>query len=1089
MKSPICPQCSAKVDLGDKFCRYCGYELSHYRMIEEQKLVTVIFSDLSGYSHISEVLDPEELGELMKEIFVKAGNIVVDYGGIVEKFIGDAIVALFGVPTMYEDDPVRAIRAAFRIHKAVDDINGAMNNIDGITLKMHTGINSGYVLVEGSSLGLVSPKALGSPINIASRLSDIASAGEILIGEAIYASAKRFFHLKGMGSQSLKGFVEPIYVYSVVSKRAESEADNWGSRISRFVGRDKELSTFRTHCESLEKNNRGAVICITGEPGIGKSRLIAECKAISTKLNWHEARCYQYTMNSPYFPFSTIASQILNNYCNNQIQDKKTDMREIFRFLTGSDDLYPYIADLCGFEKGVRPDVPPDIWKGKIFEAFSMLIRGVSKLGQTIICVEDIHWADRSSMELLDFLASYNMDTYPCIFLLSYRKGRNLSFANYEIHLQELNRGHVDEMINSLLGTRSLAGSVLSLVFKRTSGNPFYVEELVNHLLEKDRISSISGEIDSSAIAKDIPLTIKALIAARIDNLDPGSKRLLQEASVIAKRFSKGLLSLMTSRPDRMDEHLDYLMDSGLVRRVGDGGDEYTFNHVLTQEVAYESFFKRDRRSLHAKIASILELKPESERNCILDVLAHHFRLSGDLDKAIQYSMLAAKRQQKAGSWAEATKLYLAAEEDIKKRRDIIRWKDTLPEIWEGIWSCARIFNPDKAIYALKKLVSAYEERGLKEAEAFAMIRLINVYSQKGLFQKAIDIFKRASNEVKGDNFWQAVARTAIAYTYTYLGCPNISLKYLDKARPLFKEKEHRFFLGVNYITTLTAHIWRADVHNALVWYRKTRSICTDNMYVDIGLLADIWLGYVYYLTGKFSKAKGLFLKCAAAESKMGVLAGGLTYVRIQSAIYFNSMYMGFSQEANMELDNFIRFSEGFKMKGSHALISLYRSWVLISEGRLDEARHFLEGAVPGLKKGVANRLPYALSALAYTYFRLGDMAYADKLADKGILWNLKHGNQDQLIWSYRIKGCVATRLGLLDDAKVFILNALDLSRKCGMPPHIAWCLAAFGDLHSRQGDNARARNFYKKAFNLWQKMGNLYQAGKVEEFAFAPCL
>ena len=1073
-----------KVDTEDRFCRHCGYPLWKDRQEDaDQRLVTVVFSDMSGYSTISEALDPGDLGDLMDRIFSAAVEVISAHGGLVEKFIGDAVVALFGARKAREDDPINAIRAALRIHRVIDGISSDLGSIAGVNLKMHTGINAGYVLLKGGKTTELSPKTLGSPINQASRLSDMAAPGEILIGEVMYTYARKRFVLEDLGRHRLKGFRKHTRVYRVVSERGEEQvhSNKLHGDSPRFIGRQEELKVLGTAYKDLI-SGRGAAISIRGEAGIGKSRLVSEYrkKLDDNSRRWYEARCFQSHSNVPYLPFSEFARQILGA---DAFMPDLDVLEKRFVSITGSSLHFRYLTVAMGAEDYTTvSDADPGLWKGKIFDTFKLLLDRVSRLGRTVFCIEDLHWADNSSMELLEYLLSGSDNRCPCIFILTHREGLILPYVDTTIQLDEFNRGQVKDMIASLTAGRSPSmsadQSTLELIYSKAGGNPFYVEELTTYLLEKGIVYPVYTT--RKGIMTKVPLTVETLVSARLDGLDRGAKLLLQEASALSSTFSRDLLLRVVSEPSKLDKHMAALLAAGFIKVLDRARGLYGFKHEIAREVIYASILRRARVSLHARIAAALEADSEGEMQGLFDMLAYHYRQSGDTDMSLKYSLLAAERHQRSGSLAEALILYSSAERDIKKTGEGSGYEETLPEIWEGMWSCARIIEPDTAIYALTRLAAYNKKKGHKESEWFTQLRLVNLFSQKGRFKKAIEVFREVYREVKDKSLWRAVAFTAVAYTYTYLGRPKISLKYLEKARPAFNKDEHRFFLGANYITTLAALVWMADIHKSLAWYKKTRSICEEGDNMDIALMADIWLGYVHYLAGKPTRARQIFKACEEAYKKMGRLNGGLAYIKMQSVIYFESIYMGQTKVARKELQMFIEFSRRFRIKGSDALGLLYRAWILISEDRHREAVGLLEKAVSGLRKGIANRLPYAINALAAAYLKLGSTDRALSLIEEGHSWNLKNGNKDQLIWSWRIKGDIATNMGQLDKAYVYINNALGLSRSLGMSPHVAWSFTSLAHLFDKKGDVEKAEILYKRACRMWMGMSNPYQAERV---------
>jgi len=1021
---------------------------------------------LSGYSGLAEVLDPEDLQEVVGKIFREATKIITSYEGIIEKFIGDAIVAIFGVGKTHEDDAVRAILSALDLHSIVEKSGKILVPLIDKDLCMHSGINTGEVFVGSTGADPFNHGALGAPINIASRLSDMARPGEILIGDSLVFEARRFFQLEYLGKRRLKGFRENSGVYRVVSPRQTPLALHRDrGRIAQMIGRENQLKALDRAARDV-RNQNGSIVCISGDPGVGKSRLLQEFKnVIAGDMPWFETRCFAFAKDSPYFPFSVLIRQMLGLEGQGlSFQKVKAKIVSIMN----SELFASLLASLCCDEFG-NGETQPDVWKSKLFDAVSSLLHSFAFKQPIIICFEDIHWADQSTLDLLRYLVNYPQTPYPCLFLISFRSQPSFALPGMVIHLKDLSNQQSKAMAESLIPDQKPNTDTIEYLFNATGGNPFYLEEMVNYLI--DRGSSLNSETFFKNGGK-IPTTITGLITARLDNLSPTSRCVIQKASVIGRVFLGSLLCSISSAPEHVSSALDELVEAGFINALG--RDEYTFRHALTQEVSYASMLKRERKLIHKNLGVEIEDRYRQNLDSACDVLAYHFSRSPDEKRAIRYSILAAQKSQNAGSWVEAAEHYRIADNILQRQHDDSKDRQNmLISVWEGIWNCTRIFNPDKAIYALERLVQYYSTEKEEKAEAFARIRLINLYSQKGLFDQAREAFSSAVSLVENDQILRAAAETAVAYTYTYLGQPCMALDYLENSRRVFKPQD-TFFLAVNCLSTLTAWVWKGNTTKALRWYRKTKEVSGN--YVDLDLMADLWLGYIKYLKGDFSQGMRLFSKVYQAEQKLGVSAGGLSYIRIQSSIYFNTRYMGNPGVARQDLNSFQKLSEQVQVKGSEELTNLYRAWILLEESQFGQARDLLEMALPGLQAGIANRVPYALNALAEALLMQGCLEEAKKIAERGVAWNLQNQNQDQLIWAYTIMGRICISAQEYDNARKFLMQAFRLAKTCEMNPHRAWTFAAWGKLWEQRGNRSNAQACFSKAAHLWSAMGNQHQ-------------
>jgi len=1061
----VCPCCSGQCDRSDRFCRNCGESLCQRIQIQEYRHITALFSDLCDYTPLTEELEPEKLKDIMDTLFRKASLIISSYKGVVEKFAGDGVIALFGVDEMHEYDSIRAILAAKEIHRFASELADKVSATLGRRIAMHTGINSGMVLVDQLCGSPLSSGVLGTPINIASRLSDLAGPDDILIGDTVWADARRYFTIEHLGKKHIKGLKDPMDVFRVLSPREKPLClHREVGLVSSMIGREEQFGILISAIDRL-RYNCGCAVWISGDPGVGKSRLIEEAKKhVTSQVRWIQAQCLDHAKDTPYFPITLLVKELLDiGRSSNSCQDLEDRITK----LSCDPSIIPEIAYLCGLSP-VNTTHTPDEHRSRLSDAVSCLLESAAMKQSLIFCVEDIHWADRSTLDLMEYLFQDTDILLKSLFIISSRPGSFSCVHDIHIHLKDLTREETDTMIRRMLDGGTVYETVLDYLFRETGGNPFYIEEIVNYFMESDRsLSTCSGQ----HVSADVPSTVQKVIGSRIENLGKKLKTVLREASVIGKVFSEKLLSAVSTQRDHVAGHLHDLVKAGFVRREDQG--LYAFRHALTREVAYRSILKRNREKMHDNTGCALERMYENKEE-VCDILAYHFDLAQDSQKAARYSMMAARKFHAEGSWVEAASMYLTAEKWLNVSIDGTANREDLVAVWEGIWSCARIFSPDKALRALESLRLYYRKNSMNTQEAFVLVRMINLYSQKGMFAEALKMYEHALDLVSGDSILSSAARTAVAYTYTYLGKPETALAFLDQARPALKKDP--FLLSVNHLTTLTAYVWKGSIRDAHTWYRKTKQ--SGGIYRDLDLMADINLAYSCLLEGKFEMAKSLFDQVLRQERKLGNLAGGLSYLRIQSSIYFNARYAGDLYTAREELVMFKRL--GTDMKGASGLIDLYHAWILVEERSYEKAKELLMRSCRVFEKGLANRLPYALNALAETLDNLGEYQEAASAALRCISWNEQNGNQDQLIWALRIMGTIRTHQEMYAEAMDYLKRASYLSGRCSLRPHTAWNMQAWGDYFHGMRKAGKAQRCYYRAAALWSGMGNDYQAKKL---------
>jgi len=678
----ICPSCNFVNPPEFIFCGKCGHQLeeSVTRKIEptieeERKLVTVLFSDLSGYTAMSERLDPEEVKKIMSQIFGEITSAVSKYDGTIQKFIGDAVVAFFGVPKVHEDDPVRAIRTAKEINELVDAISPQFESRVGKRLAMHTGINTGLVVTGEVTTGKGILGVTGDTVNLASRLSTLAKPSEILVGEDTYRQAEWFFNFEPLEPASVKGKVEPVQVYRVAGIKEKQK--RFVGVDSPLVGREKEMDLLSLQILRLI-NGTGGIVTVSGEAGIGKSRLLAELRLTEAakKTILLEGRALSIGRRLSFYPFIDALqhwSQIGENDTDTEAQWKlEKAIRDIHPEEAG--EIFPFIATLMGMKlTGKYADRVKSI-EGESLEKLifkntrELLIKG-SELRPMVIYIEDFHWVDTSSLELVEALFRL-VEEYRILFIIVFRPGytdtgeRITAFIqeNYpsnwtKIELESLKESESEQLLSNLLQIKGFPHHLRDQILQRAGGNPFFIEEVVRSLINEGAVVLEKGEHRVTEKIKNIviPQSIHALIMARIDRLDEETRNLIRVASVIGRNFFYRILTEVASYIEEIDRRLDYLKEIQLIReRKRMEEVEYLFKHALTQEAAYESILIQRRKEIHQKVALSIE-KVFSERlHEFYGRLAYHYSMGEDLDKAEEYMIRAGEEAMKSAASSEA---------------------------------------------------------------------------------------------------------------------------------------------------------------------------------------------------------------------------------------------------------------------------------------------------------------------------------------------------------------------------------------------------------------------------------------------------
>jgi class 3 adenylate cyclase/tetratricopeptide (TPR) repeat protein len=646
----VCARCGNKNPDRAKFCQECGAPLSPpVATAEERKLVTVLFADVAGSTRLGEMLDAEALKDVMNRFFAAMRAEIEAEGGTVEKFIGDAVMAAFGVPVAHEDDAARALRAALRMLRRLPDLNRDLAAEHGVELAIRIGVNTGQVMAT------MAPRpgeamATGDPVNLAARLQQLAEPGAVLVG-ARTASAVRGFALAPFDQPlALRGKSEPVAAYVLTGERDEPQRGIPGLRAP-LVGRDAELGLLSSVLRRVADERRGHLMTIYGDPGVGKSRLVAEFTGMAD-ARVVRGRCLPYGDGITFWPLAEIAKSELGVL---DTDDTATALAKV-RMLG---DAAPAIAHTIGLDDPQSPllGLSPHAVIAQIHRAWLGFFARMAEHRPLIAVIEDIHWADGAMLDLLEALP--DRVPAPVLFVCPSRPeltarrpgwggGRRSASS---VALDPLGAAEAQRMVHLLLDIDDLGEQLRGRILERAEGNPFFLEEIVRRLIDERLIIHDDGRWRALAGIDDvdIPDTVQGVLAARIDLLPAAEKRVVQSAAVVGRVFWPGAVAgLVNGDAEDVETLLDGLERRDLVltrlTSAMAGERELIFKHILTRDVAYESLPRRDRPQAHQKVAEWIEQMFGERRLEVAELLAHHYDLAGCRALAYGYALDAARR-------------------------------------------------------------------------------------------------------------------------------------------------------------------------------------------------------------------------------------------------------------------------------------------------------------------------------------------------------------------------------------------------------------------------------------------------------------
>jgi class 3 adenylate cyclase len=528
----------------------------------ERRAVTIMFADISGFTAMSERMDPEQVRNLMNRCFDHLVPIVEKYEGTVDKFIGDEIMALFGAPIAHEDDPARALRVGLEMQTALRQFNAQ----HGTDLGMHAGINTGLVIAGGiGSQGRRDYSVMGDAVNLAARLEDASERGEIFVGPDTYRLAAPLFNFETLPPIRLKGKAEPVRIYKLLgAKEQPGRMRGLAGLVSPMVGRDKELQTLLELSDAVQAGT-GRIAIIAGEPGLGKSRLLSEWQAATTQspFKWATGQCLSYGQGLAYHLLIDTLRSVIGVPTAAEEPETHAALKTLTEELLGEEmmTVYPYLGHLLSLkltgeaQEQVRI-LDPQALQNQYLAATRRLLTAVSHHTPLVIVLEDIHWADPSSTDLLIKLLTLATEApifYCCItrpdfdvpgwrLVMAVREQTDIPFA--ELTLTTLSDDDSRQLITNLLEIDELPDHIRAVILKKAEGNPFFVEEVIRMLIDREAIVLENGRwlAQASIEQVDIPDNLQSLLLARIDRLPDQVKHTLRVASVIGRQFSVRVL-------------------------------------------------------------------------------------------------------------------------------------------------------------------------------------------------------------------------------------------------------------------------------------------------------------------------------------------------------------------------------------------------------------------------------------------------------------------------------------------------------------------------------------------------------------------
>jgi class 3 adenylate cyclase/tetratricopeptide (TPR) repeat protein len=1025
----------------------------------------VLFADIKGSMELLATRDPEDARRLLDPILERMMEAVHRYEGTVNQVMGDGIMALFGAPLALEDHAIRACYAALRIQADISRHGTEMLRTVGVPIEFRVGLNSGEVVVRtvGSDLRM-DYTAVGQTTHMAARMEQMAQPGSVFLTAETARLAEGYVQVKPLGLMPVKGLTDPIDVFELTDVgHARTRLQAAEARgLSRLVGREAELERLR-HAFERAYVGRGHVTALVAEPGVGKSRLVLEVTQSHGSAGWLilEAASVSYGKDTPYLPLL----ELLRSYFEIRDGDGPPDMqRKVTGKLLSLDpalegDSLPLLALL---------DVPVDAQAWTVLEPRSRHKWTLEALCRLFLCqargrplclvFEDLHWIDAQTQAFLDTLVD-RLPGAKLLLLVTYRPeyrhawGSKTDFT--QLRLDPLPAESAAALLRSLLGNDSRLADLTRHLIERTGGNAFFIEESVRSLVETGALSGRAGAytLTRTLEAIRVPPTVQAVLAARVDRLDPEDKRLLQSAAVVGKNVPLTLLEAVAEVPeDILRQRLARLEAAELLYETGVSPDrEYTFKHALTHEVTYAGLLGDRRRTLHAAILDTIERRFANRLAEQADRLAHHAVRAERWDQAVHYLRKAALRAAARMAYREAAAGYehaLAAlrhlPDDAPRRREAI---DVRLDLFSALMATAdygRLLDHLGRAAELAEGLADQRRLGRVLAGQCLTLRIT------GATEQAIDTGRRAL----------AIAREV-----------NDPMLFANTS----------FFLG-------TVHTTQGDFREAASCYRASFSPLDGELTRERALAippfaagSRSWLALTLASLGEFSE--GLSLAREAIEIAE---AQGNRFIEASAVCLLASAHLirGDFSQGTLLMERALSLCRLYEVRDWLAITTTGLGSAYVQAGRMEEGVALLEEGVAHAESiGQMTRHPTRLAQLASAYLRAGRRAEAEETARRGeaLACELRQRADEPVC--LRVLGIIAAAADPLEaaTAEAYFIRACGLAAGLEMRPLVAHCHLDLGRLYARVGKRDEAREHLAVATTMYREMDMRFWLGQAE--------
>jgi predicted ATPase/class 3 adenylate cyclase len=1060
-----CPSCGEENPDRFRLCGYCGTVLAAAQpppREEVRKTVTIVFCDLKDSTALGDRLDSEALREVLALYFSAMKPVLEGHGGMIEKYIGDAIMAVFGLPRMHEDDAQRAVRAAARMREALAELNVTLRAEFGVTLENRTGVNTGEVVTgEG---GASQRLATGDTVNVAARLEQAAPAGEVLIGESTYRLIRDAVEVVPVEPLKLKGKPEPVPAYRLLSV-AEGATSTRPADLP-LVGRAREIAALDVEFRRSVAGDECRLVTLLGEAGVGKSRLIEEfVRSIADEAVVLQSRCLSYGDGITYWPLAEVFRQAAGIVPEDGEEDARAKL---------ASHLGERLAEATSRIESILGLSEQQYGKDELFWAVRAVLQELVRRRPLVVVFDDIHWAEPTFLDFIEQLLDASLGVALLLVCAArhelhedrpgFAAGRR---AASQIELGELSHEESGLVVRNLLGEASLPGPLRRRILRLAEGNPLFIEQMLSMLIDDELLREQAGRWVFFGAAEDVsvPGTVAALLGTRLDRLGPVERRVAESASVIGLEFSSGAVSVLVqdgSARTGLEHPLAALCKKQLIRRAEPGGaDDFQFSHILVRDTAYARLLKRTRARLHERFAAWLTDTFRSRLAEHEEILGYHleqsFRYRAELgpvdDNGRRLGAEASRYLSSAGRRALARGDMPAAANLLQRAAALLDEKDParallLLDAGEAAVDVGELERAESVLSeAVDRALSA-QEMGIARAAALALLQLRyttdahGVQESIGQDESMVELVEREIPELEAMGDDRALVRAFRLLTYVhwtggrYADAAAAAERTIRHATAAGDEVTARRFLGSLAISALYGPI---PISEAIATCEEVLVRAADDRKVRAS--AELAIGQLEAMRGNFERARVLYRRSRAALEELGCLFLAALTSLLSSVIEFLA---GDLAAAESELRTDYRRLEEMGERNYISTTAGLLADVLYRQGRYDESAQFAEVCE--------------------------NIASSDDVAS-------------QFLWRC-VRGKLKARQGAIDEAESLLSAATALIETSDQLDLQGNGLLDFAEVRELAGAPADAAALCERAAELFERKGNVVSALRARQLA-----